>query len=87
MFEHLSTAIFLIGLGQLSVLVASALVPIRLKWQSELLVLPRLHRQLYWVYGGYTVLAIISLGLVCLTRFFRFSQWFAAGRARSAHSE
>ncbi len=43
-------------------------MPIRLKWQSELLVLPRLHRQLYWVYGGYTVLAIISLGLVCLTR-------------------
>lgn len=67
MFEHLAAAIFLIGVGQLSVLVASALVPIRLKWREELNVLPRLHRQLYWVYGGYTVMGIIALGLVCLT--------------------
>jgi hypothetical protein len=66
--QHLSVAIFAIGCGQLCVLVASALVPIRLQWRSELNVLPRLHRQLYWVYGGYTVLAIISLGLVCITR-------------------
>jgi hypothetical protein len=68
MFKHFATVIFAIGLAQLSVLVASALVPIRLKWRSDLAVLPRLHRQLYWVYGGYTVLTIIGLGLVCLTR-------------------
>jgi len=58
--------IFLAGIGQLSVLVASALVPFRLDWQSSLKGLPRLHRQLFWVYGGYTVFSIVSLGLICL---------------------
>jgi hypothetical protein len=58
--------IMIAGAGQLSVLVASALVPIRLKWRSQLDALPRLHRQLYWIYGGYTVLSIIALGLISL---------------------
>ena len=62
----LPTLILLAGAGQLSVLVASALVPIRLKWRTELQVLPRLHHQLYWIYGGYTVLSIIALGLISL---------------------
>src|SRR5205807_7157138 len=52
------------GIGQLAVLVASALVPIRLNWKTDLQSLPRLHRQLFWVYGGYVVLSIISLGLI-----------------------
>jgi hypothetical protein len=59
--------IFFAGIGQLCVLTASALVPLRLNWKSDLQVLPRLHRQLFWVYGGYVVLAIIALGLVSLT--------------------
>jgi hypothetical protein len=59
--------IFVAGMTQLSVLVASALVPIRLKWRTDLRVLPHLYRQLYWVYGGYVVLAIVALGLVSLT--------------------
>ena len=63
----LPTLIAIAGAGQLSVLVASALVPIRLKWRDQFQVLPRLHRQMYWVYGGYTVLSIIALGLICLT--------------------
>jgi len=63
----LPTLIMLAGAGQLSVLVASALVPIRLKWRTQFDVLPRLHRQLYWVYGGFTLLSIIALGLISLT--------------------
>jgi hypothetical protein len=62
----LPTLIMLAGACQLSVLVASALVPIRLKWRTQFDVLPRLHRQMYWVYGGYTVLSIIALGLISL---------------------
>jgi hypothetical protein len=62
----LGTLIFLAGIGQLSVLVASALVPIRLEWKSSLAVLPRLHRQLYWVYGSYVVMAIVAFGVICL---------------------
>jgi uncharacterized membrane protein YhaH (DUF805 family) len=66
MRELLPTLILVAGASQLSVLVASALVPIRLKWRTQFEVLPRLHRQMYWVYGGYTVLSIIGLGLISL---------------------
>jgi hypothetical protein len=52
--------IFLAGLGQAVILIASALVPLRLNWRDELRGLPRLHRQMHWVYGGYVVLSIIA---------------------------
>ncbi len=60
----LATALLGIGIGQLGVLVASALVPVRLDWRNTLNPLPPLVRQLFWVYGGYVVLGIISLGLI-----------------------
>jgi hypothetical protein len=64
MQELLPTLIFLAGIGQMGVLIASALVPFQLKWKTELAVLSRLHRQMYWVYGGYVVLAITAFGLI-----------------------
>ncbi len=64
MMPTLSTALFLTGIGQPCVLVASALVPLRLDWRSRLESLPPLLRQLFWIYGGYVVLSIISLGLI-----------------------
>ena len=66
MQELMPTLIFLAGVGQLGVLIASALVPFQLKWKTELAVLSRLHRQMYWVYGGYVVLAIAAFGLISL---------------------
>ena len=66
MRELMPRLIFLAGVGQLGVLIASALVPFKLKWKTELLVLSRLHRQMYWVYGGYVVLAIVAFGLISL---------------------
>ena len=66
MKPDLSTLIFLAGFGQLSVLVASALVPLRLNWREELASLKRLHRQMYWTYGGYVVLSIVALGLISI---------------------
>lgn len=62
----LSAVIFVAGVGQLCVLVASALVPVRLKWSVILEPLPPLVRQLFWVYGGYVVLSIISLATISL---------------------
>jgi len=56
----LTRLIFVAGFGQLSVLIASALVPFRLNWREELQCLSRLHRQMYWVYGGYVVLSIVA---------------------------
>jgi hypothetical protein len=67
MREVLPTLILIAGVGQLGVLIASALVPLRLKWKEAFGSLPRLHRQLYWVYGGYVVMGIIALGLLSLT--------------------
>jgi hypothetical protein len=54
------------GAGQLTVLVASALVPFRLNWKRDLASLPKLHRQMYWTYGEYVVLGIVTLGVVSL---------------------
>ena len=72
---ELSQCIFCAGVGQLCVLVASALVPIRLDWKTTLAPLPPLVRQLFWVYGGYVVLSIIGLGSICIT----YSEELAAG--------
>lgn len=66
MRDVLPTLILLAGAGQLSVLVASSLVPLRLNWKEEFRPLPRLHRQMYWVYGGYVVLSIVAFGLISL---------------------
>jgi hypothetical protein len=66
MEEALPNLLLAAGIGQLSVLIASALVPIRLNWREELRSLSRLHRQMYWVYGGYVVLSVISLGLISI---------------------
>lgn len=70
LFDQLSLTqlIWLAGIGQLSVLIASALVPVRLNWRQEFAALSPLHRQMYWVYGGYVVLSIVAFGLISLTQ-------------------
>ena len=81
MRELLPTLIFLAGVGQMGVLIASAIVPSQLKWKTELAVLSRLHRQMYWVYGGYVVLAITAFGLISV-----FNAVELAGGSRLARS-
>ncbi len=66
MHETLTTLITLAGIGQLLILIASAQVPFRLDWRAALAGIPRLHRQMYWVYGGYVVLAIVAFALISL---------------------
>lgn len=63
---NLERAIFFVGIGQLLVLIASALVPMQLNWKQTLAEVPKLVRQLFWVYGFYVVLAIVSMGLICI---------------------
>ena len=55
------------GAAQLSILIASSLVPFKLKFKQDLASLPTLHRQLYWTYGGYVVMGIVTLGVISLT--------------------
>ena len=63
MREHLPLLLRLAGAAQLSVLIASALVPFRLNWKKELAGLPKLHLQMYWTYGGYVVLCIVAFAV------------------------
>ena len=62
----LTQLIFVAGLLQLCVLIASAIVPFRLNWQEDLRPLSRLHRQMHWVYGGYVVLSILAFGVLSM---------------------
>lgn len=66
MREQLATLIFIAGLVHFGVLSAAALVPSRLNWKEELGRLSRLQRQMYWVYGGYVVLAIVAFGIISI---------------------
>ncbi|MEM9700860.1 MAG: hypothetical protein AAF907_00280 [Planctomycetota bacterium] len=60
----LADLVRLAGVGQLGILIASALVPFRLNWKEDLAVLSPLHRQMYWTYGAYTAGAILIFGLI-----------------------
>ena len=60
----LESLIYYAGFGHFGVLVASAIVPFQLDWKKELGCLSKLHRQMYWVYGGYVVLSIVSFGMI-----------------------
>lgn len=64
--ELMTQLIFAAGVAQLGVLMASALVPSRLNWREQLRCLSPLHRQMYWVYGGYVVLSIVAFALLSL---------------------
>jgi len=61
-----SRLVFFAGIGQLCLLVASVQVPFRLNWRNELRTLPRLHRQMHWVYGGYVVLSIVAFAAMSI---------------------
>jgi hypothetical protein len=78
--------IFFAGIAQLCVLVASALVPLRLRWKQDLQVLPRLPRQLFWVYGGYVVLAIVALGLISMSNAAELAQGSMLARSVCGYS-
>ena len=64
--DLLTRLIVAMGVAQLGVLAASALVPFQLNWRDDLRSLSRLHRQMYWVYGGYVVLSIVAFALLSI---------------------
>ncbi len=55
------------GLVHFGILIASALTPGVLEWRRHLAPLPPLLRQLFWVYGSFIVLVIVSFGTISLT--------------------
>lgn len=58
--------LLLAGVIQFAILVASALVPKVLDWKSALAPLPPFLRTLFWVYGVFIVLTIVSFGALTL---------------------
>ena len=59
-------ALLLAGIGHFAILTASALVPKVLDWRAALKPLPPFLRTLFWVYGVFIVLTIISFGTLTL---------------------
>ena len=64
----MKTLILLGGLVHFGILIASALTPGVLEWRRHLAALPALLRQLFWVYGSFIVLVIISFGTISLAQ-------------------
>ena len=65
-FIPLETLLKLAGLGHFGILFASALAPKVLDWKGAFKPLPPFLRTLFWVYGAFIVLTIISLGTLTL---------------------
>ena len=64
--DLLARGLFLGGLLHFAILSASALVPLVLDWRGELARLHPFMRRLFWVYGAFIVLVIVSFGAVTL---------------------
>ena len=63
---RLEMALYAGGAMHFGILIASALTPFALDWKGLLAPLPKLLRQMFWVYGWFIVLVIISFGTLTL---------------------
>ncbi|MBM3841150.1 MAG: hypothetical protein FJ398_24985 [Verrucomicrobia bacterium] len=80
----LKTMLRIAGALHFCVLIASALVPRGLHWRENLAPLPRLVRQLFWVYGAFIVLCIASFGTLTLLHATRMAEGDAVVRSLCA---
>ncbi|MEM7699546.1 MAG: hypothetical protein AAF236_14200, partial [Verrucomicrobiota bacterium] len=62
----LKLALLLGAIANFGILIASAAAPKALDWKNQLAVLPKLLRQMFWVYGAFIVLMIVSFGTITL---------------------
>ena len=73
--NKLTIALYLAGIAHFGILIASAMAPFALHWNEHLAKLPSLLRRMFWVYGVFIVLMIISFGTLTLL----FAPEMAAG--------
>ena len=64
--KPLELFLYLAALTHFGILTASAMAPRALDWKTHLRELPRMIRQLFWVYGVFIVVMIISFGVLTL---------------------
>ncbi len=62
--KTLTYFLYLGGITHFGILAASALAPRALEWNHHLRELPRLLRQMFWVYGIFIVLMIVCFGIL-----------------------
>jgi len=62
--EYITIAIILAGVGQLILVVASAVIPRCLDWKGPLGALPKLMQQLFWTYAGYILGMHLFFGVI-----------------------
>lgn len=62
----MKTLLLIGGLLHFVILIASALTPRVLNWRANLATLDPFLRRLFWVYGSFIVLVIVSFGTVSL---------------------
>jgi hypothetical protein len=65
--QFLPPLLIVAGVFQLCLLIPASLLPWRLNWKKEFGPLPRLHRQMSWIYPGYVVLSFVAFGIISLT--------------------
>ncbi|HRH94843.1 MAG TPA: hypothetical protein PLB55_02860 [Prosthecobacter sp.] len=63
---NLESLLILAGLGHFGILIASALTPKALDWETQLAPLHPFLRTLFWVYGVFIVLTIAGMGTLTL---------------------
>jgi hypothetical protein len=64
--SYLPTLVFVAGVGQLALIVASLAIPRVLRWREETAKLRPLTRQVFWTYAIYIWATNLSFGLVSL---------------------
>ena len=62
----MKTLLYLCGFLQFGILIASAQVPRIFDWRTNLASLPPFLRRLFWVYGAFIVLVIVSFATLTL---------------------
>ena len=62
----MKTLLFIGSALHFCILLASAVAPFAADWKSNLAPLPRLLRQMFWVYGGFIVLVIVGFGTLSI---------------------
>ena len=63
---YFDKALWLAGIGHFVILIASFQVPGRLKWKEDFAQLTRFNQKIFWTYGGFIVLSIVSFGVLTL---------------------
>jgi len=66
--QYLPPLLIVAGICQFGLLIPGSLLPGRLNWKKEFSPLPRLLRQMSWIYPGYIVLSFVAFAIISVTQ-------------------